>query len=799
MPGPYIHNLAGRRTPKHIGNKAQNLRFLIEGGFPTPPAHVCTWDAFLEYLETGSTLAEALREELEGALEPGRRYAVRSSANVEDSLDFSFAGQFKSILGASGSDEVLRSIWSIWSSTQSPGVLSYLERHSLPQDQVRMAIVIQQMVTPQVSGVSFSRNPVTGLDEIVVEAVCGSGEALVQEGVTPDRWVHKWGTWIAEPEDTTIDQDLIREVVQGTKAIARTYGGPVDLEWVYDGQAVHWVQLRDMKLPDVPLYSNRISREVFPGIIKPLVWSINVPLVNGAWIRLLTELIGPNHLRPEDLAGCFYHRAYFNMSALGQVFEMLGFPRESLELLMGIEVEGPERPSFRPTRKTYALLPKMARFGLKKLRLNHELDACLPELHRRSREHHARDIEGLDELRLLAQIDQVYATVQEIAYYNIVVPLLMQVYNRFLKGQLGRLGLDFESFDLTGDMEEVRRYEPNLYLDQLHREYQALDEELQRQIASYGYNVVDELPGSEGFVRSIHRFLDRFGHLSDSGNDFSAVPWRENLDLVVKMIVEYSPPRPAPRESERFEDLKVRGLQRLALKWAYDRARQYRLYREAVGSLYTYGYGIFRIYVLALAERLVQRGILAEPDDIFYLYDAEVRDITEGRDDGAQAQTLVANRKVEIQEVARITPPTTVYGETAPPVSPGTGRNLRGIATSRGQYTGPVKVLHGIQDFGKLEEGDVLVIPYSDVGWTPLFTKAGAVVAQSGGILSHSSIVAREYGIPAVVSVPGACLLQDGIMVTVDGYRGEIIVHATGNDGQGQNPEAEAAAGPGGL
>jgi pyruvate,water dikinase len=105
------------------------------------------------------------------------------------------------------------------------------------------------------------------------------------------------------------------------------------------------------------------------------------------------------------------------------------------------------------------------------------------------------------------------------------------------------------------------------------------------------------------------------------------------------------------------------------------------------------------------------------------------------------------------------------------------GDSLDGIPTSRGQYTGRVKVLQGIEDFDKLQKGDVLVIPFSDVGWTPLFAKAGAVVAESGGILSHSSIIAREYSIPAVVSVPGACRLVDNTLVTVDGYHGEVILH----------------------
>jgi len=124
-----------------------------------------------------------------------------------------------------------------------------------------------------------------------------------------------------------------------------------------------------------------------------------------------------------------------------------------------------------------------------------------------------------------------------------------------------------------------------------------------------------------------------------------------------------------------------------------------------------------------------------------------------------------------------VTPPAMIFGHTAPSLNPDEEGGLKGTPTSRGVYMGPVRILQGIQDIGKVRDGDVLVIPYSDVGWTPLFTRAGAVVAESGGILSHSSIIAREYGIPAVVSVPGACQLADGTRVTVDGHNGTVTVH----------------------
>jgi pyruvate,water dikinase len=140
---------------------------------------------------------------------------------------------------------------------------------------------------------------------------------------------------------------------------------------------------------------------------------------------------------------------------------------------------------------------------------------------------------------------------------------------------------------------------------------------------------------------------------------------------------------------------------------------------------------------------------------------------------------MISQRKAEMERCSAVTPPDILYGDQPPPVRARVSGVLKGTPTSRGLYRGPVRVVQGIRDLAKVEEGDVLVVPYADVGWTPLFTRVGAVVAESGGILSHSSIVAREYGIPAVVSVAGACALRDGTIVSVDGYRGEITTEET--------------------
>ncbi len=138
----------------------------------------------------------------------------------------------------------------------------------------------------------------------------------------------------------------------------------------------------------------------------------------------------------------------------------------------------------------------------------------------------------------------------------------------------------------------------------------------------------------------------------------------------------------------------------------------------------------------------------------------------------------IRRRKEEIQEYADMELLDVIYGDEppAPLTRSRVRKELAGLAASQGYYRGRVKVIRGLSEFHKLEEGDVLVIPYSDVSWTPMFTKAGAVVSASGGILSHSAIVAREYGIPAVVGVRDAMKLADNSLAVVDGFNGMVSI-----------------------
>ncbi|MBE2221829.1 MAG: hypothetical protein IAF02_09825, partial [Anaerolineae bacterium] len=589
---------------------------------------------------------------------------------------------------------------------------------------------------------------------------------------------------------TAIPKDVILDVVTQTAEIAKSYGIPVDLEWVYDGTAVYWVQLREITTGgNINIYSNRMSREMLPGLIKPLIWSVNTTVVNSAWIDIFTELIGANDIEPEDLAKAFYFQAYFNMGTIGRIFAALGMPQETLEVMLGLE-GGDQRPKFRPSSKVLKHVPRMLKFAVAKLRYSNEVDSFLPEMDRIFKSFEEKPLDELDERELLAEIDALCRFTQKAAYANVVGPLLMQMYNGLLRSNLQKQGVDYDQFNLSHHMDSIEDFDPNSHLDTLYAQYSQIDVSVKEQIAAGTFVDFQAMADIEDLQTAVSQFIDQFGHLSDSGNDFSKRPWREDPDLVLKMIVnrrhiehegflDSYKDDGSEKELYNWDTLPISRVTRWRLGWHYQRARQFRYYREAISFKYTYGYSLLRNYFLTLADHFVQRQIIQQQDDIFYLYKPEIEEIVNGNPQN-DYQELIQKRKQEMDAAQGIVLPEIIYGDQPPPLETYDEDQVRltGIPTSGGYFQGLVRIIHTISDFDKMVPGAVLVVPFSDVSWTPLFARAGAVIAESGGILSHSSIVAREYKVPAVVSVTGACrILKDDMHVIVDGFKGEIIIN----------------------
>ena len=550
MNDPIIVNLQDKNLPTSIGRKAANLQLLLNHGFQIPQTLVIPWEVFERYKANDETLIPELHSALKKVVDAMTPYAVRSSANIEDNLHHSFAGQFKTVLNVKGVDNIIFSTWSIWATTDSPGVLKYLENMPEISNDLKMAIIIQKMVNPVYSGVAFSRNPMTGTDEIVIEAVQGDGLKLVQSGTTPHRWIYKWGKWITQPEEKMIPLAVIQQVVDGTKRIVKALKKPVDLEWVFDGQSIVWVQVRDITtLKNLSIYSNRISKEMMPGQIQPLIWSINIPLIIPIWINLLNEMVGQTHLKPEDLAKQFYHRSYFNMGALGKVFNQAGLPSEGLEMMLGMVPKEAGRPVMQMNRGMLRLAPRLLRFFYRKWNLSRRYRKEFPALVEEINTIKIENISDLPPEELINGIERLFSIVQKIVFYNVHVPLLLSMYGGLFVAQLRKRGIQPEQFNLAKGMKELDQYNPNIRLHQLHLLFKSLDPSIQSQITCASYNQFLEMEGILEFKQQVQACINQYGHLSNNNNNFSAVPWREQPELILRMICTY------PVESEEMKDL----------------------------------------------------------------------------------------------------------------------------------------------------------------------------------------------------------------------------------------------------
>lgn len=743
-----------------LGGKAGHVLWLLKNGFKVPE----TWVIPAGAIDAAEHVNPWLRDD--------GPWAVRSSAAVEDGFESSYAGQFATVLDVTGSAEVEKAIRDVRDSATSASAAAYRQRMG-EEEPVAMSVMVQRMVTPKISGVAFSRNPMTGLNEVVVEAVPGRGDALVGGGITPERWIERWGGWSTQPDgESVLPETVASHIAAETIRIASEFGSPVDLEWVWDGAEIWWVQVRPITgLDQVTIYSNRISREVMPGMIKPLVWSVNVPVVNRAWITLFGELIGPNNLQPEQLAKAFAYRSYFNMGTIGEIFELLGMPRDGLEMLLGLPSEN--KPKFRPSVTTVRHLPRMAVVITAKTRYGKKIRPEIDDLRQQFDALGTSDLKALSDSGLLAKVEELAAVTTRAAYANIVTPLLANIYLALLRRSMTKNGVDADEVDLElGDPENP--YSPNTSLSVL------------------GQLIADEGPETVAAIRDRGRgalpprldpalagFLHRFGHLSDSGNDFSIPPWAEQPDAVLRMAIDHAEVTGEHQAIPWPDAIRTLGpVARQSVHLLRSRASQFVDHRERVSFIYTYGYGLFRPILLEVGRRLVERGLLGSSDDVMYL---ELHELRTALLDGAYSpppEELVSLRKQEMADLHDVEMPETIFGDDFVPIQQGTVNvtQVTGVATSRGHHRGILRVVRGIDDWHRVEAGDVIAIPFSDVGWTPLFARAGAVIAEAGGILSHSSIVAREYRIPCVVSVSGATRLPDGATVIVDGYTGTVTI-----------------------
>ena len=830
--GRYVTNLASRRALQEArsGGKGARLSWLRRGGFNVPPGFVITSAAFRDVLASrdfeilsqgGEWTQDALkrfRERMRDGSLPdhlarpiikayrqlGGSAAIRSSMVGEDGETRSFAGQLDTVLNVDQETKVLEAVKRCWSSAFSWRNVRYLtEREASgggdPAQLVSMAVVVQQMVEAAAAGVAFSADPVTGQRCVVIEAARGLGDALVSGLVEPDRYVVDARGVLAETnrgdgERMILTDAQVLQLAGIVREIARRLGAPQDVEWAWDGSDFHILQSRPItSLMGQKVYSNKMVSDMAPGLITPLVYSTKiVAMAENVFGRIFADLLGSTETDFKFLVARIHSRMYTNVTLLGDLFEQVGMPPNFFEAMSRGELADMRRPTL--NLKTLRAISRLAVFAWRHSRIAGRIEAFIERHDRQLGQYRGVDWSSLHPHHLLEAFDQLMCLHGELQWYIFIGPTNMIVRSRLLDHLVEKHVEDVPASDLIRGLVGLKALEPNEELRRLALQARALDDDVRRSLMTGEAAVIREVLGAsqkgQELVQGVDAFLDRYGFLSPNGTDFAATPWIESPTLIWHAIARYAvtPPQLVIEDTEARRDEareRVRSQLSVLRRLFFDRLLAstitYIDLRERTSLLMSEDSYHMRRICLALGSYLVERDDLQQSHDIFYLFYNEARRLVEGEPDRRAIRQLVTSRMADMEADAEIELPDTICGGVVPSRRTRVPRGqdyLVGISGSSGVAQGHARIVLDPCDVpATLTEDDILIVPFTDVGWTPLFPGIGGIVAETGGQLSHTSIVAREYGLPAVVSVKQAThLLAEGQPVTVDGDAGRVYL-----------------------
>ncbi len=807
-----------------IGGKGQSLARLATAGLPVPDGfHITTaaYDAFVAEHHLRDRVAAELdrpdaatpddaarsiaalfadrtipRQIAAAVLAAYRRLgspqvAVRSSATAEDLPNASFAGQQESFLNVVGDDQLLTAVRGCWASLWTARAISYRARHEIAHDTVSLAVVVQELVNADASGIVFTADPVTGDDSVIeINAAWGLGEAIVGGQVSPDLFTveRSSGQVTRTMINTKTDQQgtpklspsQVTRLVDLALLIEDLFDDPMDIEWCRDGDLIFILQARPITTAIHPdpwndsrtgdfLWTNTNVGEAIPDVMTPVTWSMVQVF--------LTDAMATASIPPYVGYGRIGGRIYLNLSVMMTLSAAIGVSEKRYRSL---------------TEEVFGRLPADLEIPPVQARRLDVIRAVLPMgLHVFGEAR--RDVKVLD--AYLAEHSalcarrraDIAAVTDRVELADLWVDVLSPEFHRvswMLSAATRSSGASFVT---------IRKRLQRLVGDAAANALTAGLGGEAGQLASLG--LLDGLEQlAEGEIDR-EAFNQRYGHRGPHEFEVSLPRPGEDPEWVERQLAERAEMVMSYRgllgaqegkraeawaELERRHPMQARILHHQLRGWAKISRDRERARSEVIRYFW-----VLRAYALKAGE------LTGLSEDIFFLDKAEIVRVLQGETIGAK---LIKQRCRAYQSYSALPAyPALIRGAFNPyawAADPNRRSDLflegsasqadvavRGFPGSAGVVQAPVRVLHDAADGAALQAGEVLVTTITNVGWTPLFPRAAAVVTDVGAPLSHAAIVARELGIPAVVGCGNATMrLKTGDQVRVDGTAGTVEV-----------------------
>jgi len=735
-------------------------------------------------------------------LPDGRAYAVRSSASGEDGEELSFAGQFDSFLNLDGEKEILGAVKECFASARSQVVKSYKEAmHS--GNGMSMNVIIQEMIFAEYSGVLFTADPVNNRrDKISMSVVQGIGEGLMagqQSGENITFFKEKKEEYSCE----LLSKKLFSELVNGALEIEKAYGMPADLEWAVDRNGkLYWLQLRPVtglqkahfnELDDKPIYEKPVYTrgnigEMMPGPVTPLTLSTFVDAIDFGLQEFYYKIGAiPKIYAHRMFVHSFYNHLFFEVNSLYRfVPNVMLSKKENIDYsVVGEPVEGVEmKPKAGSVKRLVNFIKMMSYLNggekaEKKLRKIYnefridchddisecykQIDELLPVLNKAWSLHYVSSTQSGSKYSMILNIYSKNKPPrrehqEKIAKYFTDIPDIESAQVLKAMDEMAVMLKDVENVDvlfLNADTDSAVQYL--------------------------------EKSAPQDLQKVWKEFMERHGHRGVREGELYETEWAKDPSSIIEGIkakVRMHRDEPDIKLPEKkataieVNDEGLTGFQKRMLKKMTPNARKAVARREqtkaqAIGVQYR-----FKLAYRHLGELMAKAGLLDVPDQIFFLMHDEIGELINSQTP-EKLKTLSRQRMELYPEMKKLVFEDLYYGvpipdESVPGIKDG---NLAGIPVSHGKVEGKARLISKPEHAANLKPGEIMVVEFTDIGWTPFYSVAGGLITEIGSPLSHGAVVAREYGLPTVVSVKGAMdAIKDGQTVKLDAMTGVVEV-----------------------
>lgn len=801
------------------GGKGANLVRLQQAGYPVPPFIILTADSFTE----AGCIAAALLAKVQQFFTDAHLLAVRSSATLEDSAAYSFAGQFVTKLNVS-TETVADAITAVWRSGHNEAVETYKKVHGI-MDVQRLAVIVQQMIPATASGVAFGINPLNGnAAEKIINAVPGLGEGLVNGSLNADAYtITKHGvlkklaaSTFSKPHAAPVFTDAqIFFISQLLDELQKLFGAPQDIEFAYVDEQFYLLQSRPVTTAiraETVIWDNSNIVESYPGLTLPLTFSFIQKMYEAVYRQFSGVMGVPNHVVEKNesvytnMLGLLNGRVYYNLNNWFRALAQLpGYSINAayMERMMGVKERFPLQviEDKKAGIQDYWSVAKAMLSILKNLRGARKgketfirfFDAVYKKY----------DAQNFFKLSLENVIEQ-YQQFEQVLVREWKAPLVNDFFAMIYFGLLQKMVSKYAPAhtglhnDLIAHSKDIITTEPAMLLPKLaallaqHGDLKKLS--LQKNTSAL--LIALEAPQYKDVKTAFDKYINTWGDRSVAELKLETITYRQDPSILIQVLQSYiqqelyeqresdeSGNRRRHAERLMHQALKGSPLRQQLYRHVLKGARYFVANRENLRYYRTKGFGMVRRMLLAAGHHMQVQGLLIEARDIFYLELSEVIEASKGTVTAEQVMTLISGRKKEyaLFETLPLPERITTNGTPqrlilAPPATEASTASdvLSGHPCSPGVVQGIVRLITHPSQIETLN-GNILATYSTDPGWVVLFPSASAILTERGSLLSHAAIVSREMGIPCIVGITNLMQqLKDGDEIIMDGSTGIV-------------------------